>query len=134
MSYNLYLDDFREPKHSADYMLIPEATLYRTQNWEVVRSFPEFVAHIERHGIPQMVSFDHDLASGHYEAHMQQGIIDYDDLEAFEKAYEKTGYHCAQWLIEYCSTNQLPLPDIILCHSMNPVGKQNIISLFKSLQ
>lgn len=45
---------------------------------------------------------------------------------------EKTGYHCAKWLIYYCLDNNKKLPRIILIHSMNNVGVKNIESLFKS--
>jgi len=45
---------------------------------------------------------------------------------------EKTGYHCAKWMINYCLDNNLNLPKKILIHSMNIVGSQNIISLFET--
>jgi hypothetical protein len=48
------------------------------------------------------------------------------------KYEEKTGYHCAKWLIDYCIDNKLELPKTILIHSMNPVGSRNIKSLFDS--
>jgi hypothetical protein len=43
---------------------------------------------------------------------------------------EKTGYHCAKWLIYYCIDNHKELPQVILIHSMNPAGSINIKSLF----
>ena len=49
---------------------------------------------------------------------------------------EKSGYHCAVWLTNYCVEKNLPLPDFQV-HSMNPAGKQNIIQLlnrFKETQ
>jgi len=47
MSYNLYLDDERDPKTKRD--------------WIIVRSYEEFVKTIEEKGIPSYISFDHDL-------------------------------------------------------------------------
>jgi len=43
---------------------------------------------------------------------------------------EKTGYHCAKWLIDYCMDNNEELPKEIIIHSMNPYGSRNIKSLF----
>jgi len=43
---------------------------------------------------------------------------------------EKTGYHCAKWLIDYCMDNEKELPKKIIVHSMNPYGSKNIKSLF----
>ena len=45
---------------------------------------------------------------------------------------EKTGYHCAKWLINYCMDNNLELPNEIIIHSMNPYGSENIKSLFNT--
>ena len=45
---------------------------------------------------------------------------------------EKTGYHCAKWLIEYCIDNNEKLPAEIYIHSMNPAGSMNIKSLFET--
>ena len=41
---------------------------------------------------------------------------------------EKTGLECAKWLIDYCIDNNQELPNY-LCHSQNPVGKDNILGL-----
>ena len=40
---------------------------------------------------------------------------------------EKTGFHCAKWLVDYCLDNDLRLPPFQV-HSANPVGRQNIQS------
>ena len=45
--------------------------------------------------------------------------------------FEKTGYDCAKWLVEYCLNNDLDLP-FCFVHSMNPVGKDNINHLLKN--
>lgn len=120
MSYNLFLDDFREPEDAFDYT---HNQLYLI-GWVVVRSYEEFVNHIEKNGIPVAISFDHDLADVHY-----RKKTDYDDENA-----EKTGYHCAKWFINYCIDNNYDIPETILVHSMNPVGKLNIQSLFDTYE
>ena len=118
MSYFLFLDDFRQPRDAFNYT---KNILYTTKNWLVVRSYNEFVKCIEENGVPHTISFDHDLADAHYE---EQETI------AYDKYIEKTGYHCATWLIKYCIDNKLKLPTAVLIHSMNPVGSQNIRSIF----
>ena len=120
--YNLYLDDFRSPIDSFYYLGNP---IYNILDWKIVRNYNEFVKMIQENGIPETISFDNDLADIHYE---NQSNINYDDC------IEKTGYHCAKWLIDYCLDNKSMIPKTItiLVHSMNPVGSKNIKSLFIS--
>lgn len=120
MSYNLFLDDFRQP---ADAFQYTHNSTYLKLKWRIVRSYDEFVAFIEKNGIPDLISFDHDLADEHYK---KQASIDYTDEG------EKTGYHCAKWFINYCIDNKKELPKMILIHSMNVYGSENIKSLFLS--
>lgn len=117
--YNLFLDDFRHPYDAFQETLHPA---YAKEKWVIVRSYSQFVKHIKRNGLPRIVSFDHDLTDAHYDC----GPIPYDQYE------EKTGYHCAQWMIQYCTENQKPLPETILIHSASQRGKENIKSLFNS--
>ena len=119
-SYNLFLDDVREPM---DAFMYTHDKSYAVLDWIVVRNYDEFVRCIETMGVPSFVSFDHDLADIHYK---HQSNISYDDFQ------EKTGYHCARWLIDYCLDNEISIPDVIEIHSMNPVGKMNIQSLFNT--
>ncbi len=53
-----------------------------------------------------------------------------DDIP-YDKYTEKTGYDCAKWLVEYCMNKGVKHPPYMV-HSMNPVGKQNIISYVES--
>ena len=116
----LFLDDIREPKEVYSYI---KADIYLLDYWVIVRNYDEFVNYIQKHGIPYMISFDHDLADINYN---HQNNIDYDSYT------EKTGYDCAKWLINYCLDNNLDLPTTILIHSMNIVGTENIKSLFNT--
>lgn len=118
MAYNLFLDDFRMPKDAFEYTKLP---IYLSVEWIVVRNYYAFVTIIQNKGIPDALSFDHDLADEHY---VQQKVYD--------QYSEKTGYHCAEWLICYCIDNKKELPATILIHSMNPAGSLNIKSLFDS--
>ena len=68
----LYLDDVRNPK---------------TEGWEIVRNYDDFVNYINENGLPDEISFDHDLG---------------EDVS-------KTGYDCAKWLCEYCWGNGIQI-------------------------
>ena len=120
-SYFLFLDDMRKPVDVCLYFEPKEVRpLYEEEHWEIVRSYEEFVNHIVEKGLPACISFDHDLADEHY--HNIQGNTDFN---------EKTGYECAKWLVEYLLEHNLELP-VVYCHSMNPVGKENILKLFEN--
>jgi hypothetical protein len=58
MKYNLFLDDFRSLSDAFAYLPLPE---YLQKEWIIVRNYDDFVYTVEKHGIPEMVSFDHDL-------------------------------------------------------------------------
>ena len=87
----LYLDDIRNPK---------------TNDWDIVRSYDEFVDYINKNGLPNNLSLDHEL--GGY----------------------KSGYDCIKWLVY---EKQLDLRNVdINVHSANPVGKTDMESLIIS--
>ncbi len=123
MIYNLFLDDNRFPGDVYGYTHKP---IYLEKTWKIVRNYDEFVESIESDGIPDIISFDHDLSMEHY------GVHDNLTQDEYDLYTEKTGYHCAIWLLEYCMDNKLELPKIILVHSMNIPGSQNIMSLFNT--
>jgi hypothetical protein len=120
----LFLDDVRNPKDCVSYM---RNKVYN-EDWDIVRTYDEFINYITENGVPDEISFDHDLADEHYDPSM------YKSSEAYGKKYdsfkEKTGYDCAKWLRNYCVENGIPYP-IYLVHSMNPVGRENILSVFQ---
>ena len=123
----IFLDDIRFP---ADCRLYLNEKAYLDPQWIIVRNFEEFVSLIEKElDNIELISFDHDLGTEHYrDAYSTE--TPYDEYE------EKTGYHCAKFLVEFCMDNQKRLPSFLV-HSMNPVGKRNIVSLltnFKNFQ
>lgn len=120
MGYNLFLDDNRTPINVFYYTKNP---MYIKESWVIVRNYDEFISYIQENGLPEKISFDHDLGDEHYK---NQNNINYDNF------LEKSGYDCAKWLINYCIDNKKNLPSIILIHSMNIVGTKNIESLFNS--
>ena len=89
----LYLDDLRSTPEGFDR----------------VYSYEEFVTYLEKKGLPDFISFDHDLGEG------------------------LSGYDCAKYLVDYCLDRQLPLPNFAV-HSQNPVGKENIERLLANFK
>ena len=98
MKKNLYLDDVRE---------VP------TEFENFARSYAEAVAFVEEYGIPNFISFDHDL-----------GVDENGKLLP-------TGYDFAKWLVEIDMDGKyggFPQDFTFYVHSANPVGKANIES------
>jgi len=122
VSYRLYLDDERLPKESFRTWGDPD---YDRLDWTVVRSHHEFVKTVEARGLPELVSFDHDLDEEHYAA-LQRGMTH----EGFRKADFKvpTGYISALWLVQYCWKHSLALPRY-KTHTLNPYGRDIILEV-----
>lgn len=119
MSYNIFLDDIRYPVTTL-HVNLPLV------EWTIVRSYDEFVRTIKQRGLPKLITFDHDLASIHYPTSEDEMSLNH--RIQYDSMKEKTGYHCALWLIDYCMDNGYWLPEFMV-HSMNPAGKRNIIQV-----
>lgn len=122
----LWLDDLRNPYLDIEGK-VPKADLI--VDW--VLNFEQFVQWIEKHGLPKVISFDHDLADEHYTP--EYFWDNYDESKKYQewksKHYkEKTGMDCAKWLVDYCIDSNKPLPEFYV-HSANPVGADNIRGL-----
>ncbi len=88
----LFLDDERFPANDG-------------HDWIIVRSFDEAISHVSKHGLPNHVSFDHDLGEG------------------------KNGYDFVKWLVEQDLTESgkiIPEGFTYYTHSQNPIGVANI--------
>jgi 3-mercaptopyruvate sulfurtransferase SseA len=120
--FNLFLDDVREVE-DVTWVKLPKV------EWTIVRNYDDFVKAINKNGLPDLVSFDHDLGAEHY----PQTAEDLCKPIDYSKYKEKTGYTCATFLVSYCLDNNLNLPKYLI-HSMNPVGAENISSLLKSFE
>ena len=62
MSYYLFLDDERIPGN------VTWITMPGDRAYQIVRNYDQFVQHITTNGVPDFVTFDHDLADEHYAA------------------------------------------------------------------
>jgi hypothetical protein len=101
MGWKLFLDDEREPV----------APWWYNGECKVARTFDEAEALVMEFGIPELISFDHDLGD-----------------------QVKTGHYFALWLITKEMDGELRFPDNFAysIHSMNPVGARNIDSLLNN--
>lgn len=106
MRYNLIVDDERTIEHIVNYK---NQNFYYDYEWVIVRNYTDFCEFVKSNGLPDIVSFDHDIAS-------------------FIEGEEKTGKDCAMFLIDYCIDNDLDFPTYFI-HSANPVGESNIKGL-----
>jgi hypothetical protein len=103
-------------------------SLYK-EEWEIVRNYEQFVSSINDHAREiTHISYDHDLADEHYTTEM------YVNEEAYYEAIkgtEKTGLDCARYMKWFYDENKIAYP-VMFVHSMNPVGMQAIINVFKN--
>ena len=130
----LWLDDIRNPFTPSYINQYPQLVrfhqlkkLYKVEIiW--VRNYLEMQEWIIQNGLPDYISFDHDLADEHYTPPRYwsdyQASKEYQDQQDYK---EKTGLDCAKYITEYCMDYNRPLPKYF-CHSANPVGSDNILS------
>ena len=116
----LYLDDLRTPESPNG------AWVDNIPDWQIVRSYDEFVAHIRMHGLEnyEVISLDHDLGDTARQEYFNNVhpnyTLDYNNIK------EKTGLDCAKWLVAESMTMEIPLPQVYT-HSANPIGSANIM-------
>ena len=103
----LWLDDLRP---------VPNST------WDKVKNYNEFCAYILLNGIPDVISFDHDLGREHYISFVtnkKKHILEEFDIP--------NGYDCVKWLVKH----DYEVKEFY-CHSANPIGKKNILTLLQN--
>ena len=120
----LFLDDIRFPSDAFTYT---NELMFLDEDWNIVRTYEQFIKWITNNGLPDMVSFDHDLA----DYHELKTVLDIEEWFDLDENREYTGMDCAKWLVDYCIDNNKKCPEFY-CHSMNPVGKDNIEGLLSS--
>lgn len=106
MPKGLFLDDERNPQ-DVTWLQYPENV-----EWTVVRTFSEFVKAVQSTPFG-VLSFDHDI-------------------QDFSKGSEMTGYDCLKFYCNFIDLQDLALPRLVVVHSMNPIGKVNIMSYWKN--
>jgi hypothetical protein len=122
----LFLDDIRIPKDAITLVPSNLNKMYWEKDWDIVRNFDEFLQYLMSSGVPDLISFDHDLADFHYDFKPEDyEAMGEDELITRFGSKEKTGLDCAKILVDYCIVAKKPLPEYIV-HSANPTGKENI--------
>ena len=129
MSYRLILDDLRTAQQCTvsngkfNYVPLLQLTETKPEDWVIVRNYDQFVQVIKERGIPDFISFDHDLdrsAMREYFFAIENGKpFNYNNVK------EKTGLDCAKFLIDKCKESVRILPEITL-HTANTLGWENI--------
>ncbi len=115
MKQRIYLDNVRTPVDPT---------------WVVVRNYDEFVNIVNKFGLENiaLISLDHDLGdSAMKEWHTNvyhNYTLNYDNIT------EKTGYHCAKWLVEQWLDGK-PVVDVYT-HSANAIGSANIMGIINN--
>ena len=117
----LFLDDWRIPVDCATYMWRRTDCTVFHEDWDIVRSYGQFIKWVETNGVPDLVAFDYDLADVE-ELKEELPIEEWFDLDE-NRVY--TGLDCAKFLLNFCKKNNLKLPEYII-HSANPCGSEEI--------
>lgn len=120
----LFLDDLRNPNTGN---FIPEGYSFTNIVW--VRNYDRFCKWITDNGIPEAVSFDHDLGTDVQLERMATGISKTQAKKL--KRGTKNGMDCAKFLVNYCMGKDAGLP-LYFSHSQNSWGKANILGLLDS--
>jgi hypothetical protein len=130
-NYKLFLDDIRMPDAAfiyAERIKLLDKTHTRSCEWEIVRNYNDFCEFIDKFGIPEIVSFDHDLTmefmQHYYDVTSKTGVVEYDKLES------KCGLDCIKYLCDYCERFQLKFPRYFI-HSANRWGTINMRAYIK---
>lgn len=118
----LFLDDERIPS-DVTWILIGGVG-HQSTEWIVVRSYDDAVAWVLKNGVPDVISFDHDL--GYEDVTMSNtGLAIVTDA-----AETKSGHDFAKFLVDHdMNTRSMPSNFSFTVHSMNPTGAKNIQSL-----
>jgi len=130
-----FIDDIRNPKDAWIYprrdekkQIITGRSLENISgipngNWDIVRTYDQFVDYLEKNGIPDVISFDHDLSDEmmryYHVVTSKTGEINYEDITT------KSGLCCAKYLAAVCLEQNKKFP-IWYVHSANKWGASNI--------
>lgn len=117
MSWNLFLDDLRDPSYVND-----------GREYVIARTAAEAVDLVLKKGFPSHISFDHDLGWDLLTPDSETGII----VDMGRPA--KSGYDFVQWIVNADMDGHIHIPEdfTYYVHSANPVGKANIEGLLES--
>lgn len=132
-NFKLFLDDIRMPQDAWIYserVQMLQKSKTQSREWTIVRNYEDFCEFIDKSGIPEMVSFDHDLCDEHIKHYFdfasKNRYIDYSNLKT------KTGKHCAEYFLDKWKIAGKPSTQIYV-HSANRWGQVEIKNVLKEL-
>ena len=136
---NLFLDDMRLPKEATLWGDNPVVSLLEKSgipngNWDIVRSYDEFVDYIKNNGIPDVVSFDNDLWDVQNEVMTNptsEKLIKQFQMIGWQEFDIKTGAHCAEYLVKACKAHNKPIPTYYI-HSANSAARPIIKEILEN--
>lgn len=120
----LFLDDWRIPRDCATYMYYRADCRIFHEDWEIVRSYGQFIKWIEDNGVPDLVTFDYDLADV---AELKESLP-FEEWFNLDENRVYTGLDCAKFLLSYCNKRKIKFPEYVI-HSANPDGSEEIKNL-----
>jgi len=136
----LFLDDQRNPEHAWVHIgtghdhykkSLVELSGIEARDWDIVRSYHEFEQYLKYVGIPNVVSFDHDLDDEHIKHYFmvtqEIGVIEYGNFKV------KTGKSCAELLVDVWNKSGKIKPIKTYVHSANRWGQIEIQKILEQL-
>ena len=112
----LFVDDHRDPPENLSMV------------FDTVRDFDGLKEWVEVNGIPNLVSFDHDLHAEHTSFFYENGGWGSPPDPDQGCFVNPTGYELAEWLLRE-SVERGVHPRYMMVHSRNPLGSDRILSL-----
>ena len=127
MEYNIFLDNSRT---SSDMFYKFNNPVYR--NCVTIKNYKDFVEYIETNfqkdgSYPRFISFDFHLSD------VTLSITEDKTIFYNEDCYQETGYECALWVINFCKSHNLPIPNYFI-HDDNSYGKRKISKVFSNVE
>ena len=133
----LFLDDVREVEQAflwdKNKSLIGASGIAACK-WDIVRSYEEFIAYIQKHGIPDVVSFDNDLWDVSYELMTNptnEELTKQFQMIGWQDFKIKTGAHCAEFLVGACKAYDKPIPEYYI-HTANSAARPIIKEILEN--
>ena len=122
-TYNIFLDDSRN---------ITEA-FYKFNNpiynsCITIKNYKDFTEYIENRfnkdgSYPAFISFDFHLTN------VTMSVTEDKTIFFNEESYQETGLECAEWVVNFCKINNIPIPKYFF-HDDNLWGKRKITKIF----
>jgi len=129
----LWLDDIRDPHISDWLMRYAPQFAYGEGQVVWVKDYDSFCKWIKENGLPDQISFDHDLGLDKFQSLREEGLSKRKFKKLRQDGEFKSGKDAANWLVDYCMDNKVGLPKWGV-HSANPTGADNIRGLLISFE